>query len=79
EDYAACAAAIQNMQLALQAEGVHSKWGSGDLTRHPAVLEMLGVDGNLEDVVGFIWIGHPLAPPKGVPRPALDGFVRRLP
>ncbi len=80
EDYAACATAVQNMQLALHAEGVGSKWGSGGLTRHPTVLDMLGVDGTLEDMVGFIWIGHPAREPKPVPRPALDAtFVRSLP
>lgn len=80
EDYAACATAIQNLQLALHAEGLGTKWSSGSLTRHPDLLALLGVDPETEDLVGYVWVGHAAGPARVIKRPPLDErFVRTLP
>lgn len=59
EDYAACCCAVQNLLLALWAQGIGSKWTTGDVTRDPAFLRLLGVDPQAQDVVGLISYGYP--------------------
>lgn len=77
EDYAACAAAIQNLQLAATAQGIQAKWSTGALTRHPEVLRVLGLPAG-EEVVGLVWLGTGMEPPS-VGRPPLEQVVRRVP
>lgn len=78
EDYAACACAIQNICLVATDAGLHSKWGSGSLTRVPEIVDLMGLEAD-ERIIGFIWIGTPLEVPAPVLRPALESVVRRLP
>jgi len=63
EDYAACAAAVQNLMLYLWQAGVGSKWTSGPITRDPRFFELVGFDGDDEFVVGLIWYGYPKVTP----------------
>ncbi|MHC5063224.1 MAG: nitroreductase family protein [Planctomycetota bacterium] len=79
EDYASAACAIQNIQLSLHAEGVGSKWSSGKLTCHPESYEILGIDADSEEIVGFIWAGIAEQVPRTPQRPALDELVRTRP
>ena len=79
EDYASCAAAIQNAMLVVAAAGFGSKWGTGALTREPRALDLLGVDVDRERVVGFLWIGRVEVSPGAPPRPSLETLVRHLP
>lgn len=64
EDYAACSAAVQNFMLYLWKAGVGSKWTSGDITRDPRFLEILGRDAAAEFVVGLISFGYPQLTPR---------------
>lgn len=64
EDYAACAAAIQNLMLYLWKAGVGSKWTTGDMTRDPRFAEIIGFDEAEEFVVGLIWYGYPKVTPE---------------
>lgn len=68
EDYAAIACAIQNMSLSLWAEGVGSKWSSGSITRAAQTYELLEIDEQVEEIVGFFWAGFPEIVPKVMPR-----------
>ena len=77
EDYAATCCAIQNMMLAATAEGLGSKWSTGALTKHPDVCDILDIDIEVEDVVGFIWVGVPMKVPT-IERPALETHVKVL-
>ena len=77
EDYAATCCAIQNMMLAATAEGLGSKWSTGALTKHPDVCDILDIDIEAEDVVGFVWVGVPLKVPT-IERPALETHVKVL-
>ena len=63
EDYAACAAAIQNFMLYLWKAGVGSKWTTGDITRDARFFDILGVDAGSELVVGLLWFGYPKLTP----------------
>lgn len=78
EDYAACAAAVQNLALYLWKAGVGSKWTTGDITRDPRFLDILGIDPAAETVVGLIWYGYPKVTPEQS-RKGLDVVLTRLP
>ena len=72
EDYAACSVAVQNFMLYLWKAGVGSKWTSGDITRDPRFLEILGIDAAAEFVVGMIWFGYPKVTPQQARKPLAD-------
>ena len=78
EDYAACAAAIQNLMLYLWKAGVGSKWTTGDITRDPRFFDIVGIDDATELVVGLIWYGYPKLTPEQKRR-GLDEVLSRLP
>tara|TARA_B110001452_G_scaffold192675_1_gene162678 strand:+ start:256 stop:939 length:684 start_codon:yes stop_codon:yes gene_type:complete len=58
EDYAACCCAVQNICLALHADGLGTKWTSGPVNFDPSFRETVGIPEN-EYVVGTIWFGEP--------------------
>jgi len=78
EDYAACAAAIQNLMLYLWKAGVGSKWTSGDITRDPRFFDIVGLDADTEFVVGLLWYGYPRLMPTQK-RKGLDDVLSELP
>lgn len=59
EDYAATCCAIQNFNLVLWADGVGTKWTTGDITRTPEFADICGIDSDTEEVVGCLWYGYP--------------------
>ena len=77
EDYAAVSCAIQNIQLAAHAESLGAKWSTGAITRDARTYEIIGIDVELEDIVGFVWIGIPRVVPA-IKRPEFETVVRRL-
>lgn len=79
EDYAACACAIQNLCLSVHADGFHSKWSTGGLTRHEHTYAALDIDPNQERIIGFVWIGVPSKIPNAPKRPELTPYVRHVP
>jgi nitroreductase len=79
EDYAAIACAIQNIQLAAWAEGLGMQWSSGKLIRLPTVYEVLGIDAQAEEIVGFLFFGFPARIPEAAPRKPLAEVTRHLP
>lgn len=78
EDYAACAAAVQNFMLYLWKAGVGSKWTTGDITRSPRFYDILGLDADASIVVGLVWFGYPKLTPTQS-RKALDAVLIELP
>ncbi|MBS0205609.1 MAG: nitroreductase [Planctomycetes bacterium] len=78
EDYAACCCLIQNLQLALWSAGVGTKWSTGEVTRHPEFLSLLGIDPNQRRAVGMIWYGYPAVVPEQTRR-SVDSFLSNLP
>jgi nitroreductase len=78
EDYAACAAAIQNFMLYLWKAGVGSKWTTGDITRDERFFDILGIDPDDEFVVGLVWYGYPKITPEQK-RKNLDDVLTELP
>jgi nitroreductase len=78
EDYAACAAAIQNLMLYLWRAGVGSKWTTGDITRDPRFAEIIGFDAREDFVVGLLWYGYPKVTP-GQRRVGIAQKLTKLP
>jgi nitroreductase len=64
EDFAATAAAVQNLLLAAQELGLGSMWRTGELAYAPEVKEHLGL--SLDDrIVAIVYVGKPaMEPPK---------------
>ena len=78
EDYAACAAAIQNLMLYLWKGGIGSKWTTGDITRDERFCDIVGIDEGEEFVVGLLWYGYPKITPEQK-RKNLDAVLSELP
>ena len=78
EDYAAVSCAIQNMMLAAHGEGLGTKWSSGGVTVHADTYSVLGIDQELEEIAGFIWVGVPAQVPT-IKRPDIAAVTRKLP
>jgi len=78
EDYAACCAAVQNLMLYLWKAGVGSKWTTGDITRDPRFLDIVGIDEAGSFVVALIWYGYPKLTPAQS-RKGADEVVTGLP
>ena len=79
EDRAATACAVGNLLLALWAEGLGTKWGTGGVTRDPAFYDLLGIDPGEEETVGLFWYGTPEIVPPMPPRRAPAEVTRVLP
>jgi nitroreductase len=79
EDYAACAAALQNFQLSLAADGVGSKWSSSGVMTSPVVYELLGVDSDEQEVIAMMLVGHAREEGEQPERPPVAGFIASVP
>jgi nitroreductase len=58
ENYAACAAAVQNMQLTAHSLGLGSMWRTGALGYHERMREFFGL-GEADAIVAYLYIGYP--------------------
>ncbi|MGE0762350.1 MAG: nitroreductase [Bdellovibrionales bacterium] len=79
EDYASVAMGVQNMGLFLWSHQVGTKWSSGGVTSHEKTYQILQVDHNTQEIVGFLWVGYFDQSPRATERPACDGRVRSVP
>jgi nitroreductase len=57
ENICATAAAVENLLLAVHAEGLGAKWRTGDAARDPKVKQFLGFESG-QYLIGFIYIGY---------------------
>lgn len=71
ENYAAAAAATQNMLLAAHALGLGAKWRTGEWAHDVKVKEFLGFDPD-QHIIGFIYIGYPQFVAEYPPRPSFE-------
>ncbi|MDX1561291.1 MAG: nitroreductase [Gammaproteobacteria bacterium] len=61
ENYAACCCAMQNLMLYLWQRGIGVKWTTGAITREQRLYDLLGIDAEQEEIVGYFWYGRPKA------------------
>jgi len=78
EDHSAAAAAVQNLLLALHAQGLSSYWSTSGVFMEAATLRWFGLDPDSQGALGCIWIGHAVAQPPAPPRRPLEERVRWL-
>ena len=78
EDYAACCCAVQNLCLALHADGIGTKWTTGPVNFDPRFRESAAIPEE-EFVVGTIWFGEPVGahPKPPVKRLSSDDVLSR--
>jgi nitroreductase len=75
EDFAATAAAVQNMLLAAHAIGLGATWRTGPMAYSAGIKQHLGLD-PADRILGFVYLGQPaMVPPEPKPRDA-DGAIR---
>ncbi len=77
QEYSA-AAAVQSMSLAAYAQGLGSMWRTGGKAYDATVRDGLGVADN-EKIVGFLYLGTPLGPLKGLAEQRSEDFVQPWP
>ena len=70
EDYAACCCAVQNLCLALHADGLGTKWTSGPVNFDARFNEACGIPED-QFVVGTIWFGAAAGAPPPPPKKKL--------
>lgn len=58
ENYAACAAAVQNMQLTAHSLGLGSIWRTGPVAYHEHLRKFFGLTEN-DHIVAYLYIGYP--------------------
>jgi nitroreductase len=58
ENYAACAAAVQNMQLTAHSLGLATIWRTGPVAYHPYMLDFFGLEEN-DRIVAYLYLGYP--------------------
>lgn len=78
EDYAAVCCAVQNLCVALHADGIGTKWTTGGVNFDPRFRQAAGVPED-EYVVGTIWFGQPAGrpAPKPTKKLGLDDVLTR--
>ena len=58
ENYAACAAAVQNMQLTAHALGLATIWRTGLQAYHPYMREFFALEAG-DKIVAYLYLGYP--------------------
>ena len=58
ENYAACAAAVQNMQLTAHALGLAAMWRTGPIVYHQEMRRFFGLKEN-DRIVAHVYVGYP--------------------
>jgi nitroreductase len=58
ENYAACAAAVQNMQLTAHSLGLATMWRTGSFAYHPYMRDFFGLEEN-DWIVAYLYLGYP--------------------
>ncbi len=59
ENYAACSAAVQNMQLTAHSLGLGAMWRTGALAYHEYMREFFGLDNEGDKIVAYLYVGRP--------------------
>ncbi|WPO98913.1 NAD(P)H nitroreductase [Pseudomonas sp. HR96] len=74
EQLLAAGCAAHGILLAAYAQGIGAVWRTGELSYSPVVAESLGLLDN-EQVIGFLYLGTPVNPPREAPKVELADYV----
>jgi nitroreductase len=78
EDHSAAAAAVQNLLLSAEADGIASYWSTTAALMHAKTLQWCGIDPAQEACLGWIWLGTAAEHPPVPARSPLSERVRFL-
>jgi nitroreductase len=71
ENICAVAAAVENLLLAVHAEGLGAMWRTGAAARDPEVKKFLGFAPD-QELISFVYIGYPDMLPAAAERPSFE-------
>ena len=71
EDYAATVCALHNMVLSFWDNDIGSQWSSGSITRDLETYQLLSINPQTEEIIGFLKAGYPEAVPN-VNKPSFE-------
>jgi len=71
EDYAATVCALHNMVLSFWDNDIGSQWSSGSITRDLDTYQLLSINPETEEIIGFLKAGYPEAVPN-VKKPSFE-------
>jgi len=74
EDYAACAAAVENLLIGAHAKGLGAMWRTGEMARDSRVKAHLGLDES-DRIVAIVYLGRPAMPPPVMPPRDVSEFL----
>jgi nitroreductase len=77
EDFAACAAAVENLLIAAHAKGLGAMWRTGEMAHEPRVKAHLGLDPS-DRIVAIVYLGRPAMPPPAIPPRDVAEFLVEL-
>jgi nitroreductase len=72
EDYASCACAIQNFQLAAWELNLGVQWSTGPIINAPETANLLQIDPSKIQLIAALYMGYPKAIPNTSRRPYLE-------
>ena len=72
EDYAACACAIQNFQLAAWEQGIGVQWSSGPILNDEQTYQILGLDSQQIELIGILYMGYAQCIPNSTRKPLTE-------
>lgn len=75
EQVATTACAIQNMQMAAQAQGYNGIWRTGSFTQNESVKAAFSVSGH-DEIIGFLYLGTPSVETPIKKQKAMAGYVK---
>lgn len=58
EDYAACACAIQNLQLMAWQQGIGTQWSTGPILQSQSTYQAIGQSTEQVELIGALYMGH---------------------
>ena len=77
EDYAACSCAIQNLAISLASNEVSIKWSTGEIIRSKEIYNILNIDSESQEIIGFIWVGYGKILPE-IKRPLIKEIYKQI-
>ena len=77
EDYAATVCALHNMVLSFWDNKIGSQWSSGSITRDLDTYQVLSINQQTEEIIGFLKAGYPDSVPN-VKKPSFEELTAYL-
>lgn len=78
EDYATTSIAMYILMLALDEQGIGSKWSTASLFETDEWYQICGINSDHEEIIGMLWYGYADKSPKDFVRPTPEQYSSLL-